>query len=78
MPDPGVPRGHDADDTTTSADPSAAAESPADEPAVFQNRAARRAKGKGAAQQQPQGKGKHFGGRGSVPGQRQWGNRRSG
>lgn len=78
MPDPGVPHGPDADDTTASAGPSAADDSPTDEPAVFQNRAARRAKGKGAAQQQPQGKGKHFGGRGPVPGQRQWANRRSG
>jgi hypothetical protein len=78
MPDPGVPGDHDPDETSAPADPSAADESPVDEPATFQNRAARRAKGKGGAQQQPQGKGKHFGGRGSVPGQRQWGNRRSG
>lgn len=48
-----------------------------DETAVPSNRAARRAKGK-VASPQPHGKGQHFGGRGSVQGPRQWGNRRSG
>lgn len=46
---------------------------------AFLNRAARRAQGKGATrQEQPQAKGKSFGGRGSVQGPRQWGTRRSG
>jgi hypothetical protein len=55
-------------------------EPPAEEPpAEFENRAARRAKGKHHSDQHPvSGKGPHFTGRGSVPGQRQWGNRRSG
>jgi len=48
-----------------------------DEPAGFENRAARRAKGRGT-QQQVHGTAKHFGGRGSVQGPRQWGNRRTG
>lgn len=79
-----MPDGHshdhhlDADDTPTSADPSAADDSSADQPATFQNRAARRAKATGSQQQQPQGTAKHLGGRGSVQGPRQWGNRRSG
>lgn len=47
--------------------------------AEFQNRAARRARGKSGAQAQTAGKGKQLGGgRGSVQGPRQWGNRRSG
>jgi hypothetical protein len=49
---------------------------------VFLNRAARRTRGKatarGAVEQPAQGRGKSFGGRGSVQGPRQWGNRRSG
>jgi hypothetical protein len=49
-----------------------------EEPAAFANRAARRAKGKGANPQPTSGKGHHLGGRGSVQGPRQWGNRRSG
>ncbi|MBF9127769.1 hypothetical protein I0C86_01965 [Plantactinospora sp. S1510] len=45
----------------------------------FENRAARRAKGKGpAAQQRAHGTTKQSGGRGSVQGPRQWGNRRTG
>jgi hypothetical protein len=54
---------------------------PADEtPVEFENRAARRAKGKHTSAQHPvSGKGPHLRGRGgAVPGQRQWGNRRSG
>jgi hypothetical protein len=50
----------------------------ADEPG-FLNRAARRAKGgKGNALQPVSGKGPKFAGRGAVPGQRQWGTRRTG
>jgi hypothetical protein len=45
----------------------------------FLNRAARRAKGRKDAGQQPvAGRGSAIHGRGSVPGQRQWGNRRTG
>lgn len=70
-PDP-VQNAHieDADTPTT-------AESQADEPAVYANRAARRAKGK-VASPQPHGKGQRLSGRGSVQSPRQWGNRRSG
>ncbi|MET8233430.1 hypothetical protein ABZS77_22450 [Micromonospora sp. NPDC005298] len=81
MPEPEPVRDDNADaDTsatadTSDADTSATAET--DLPAVPANRAARRAKGKGASPQ-PQGKGQHFGGRGSVQSPRQWGNRRSG
>jgi hypothetical protein len=75
MPDPGTPQDAGADP----GDPSAAAESSeTEEPAGYANRAARRARGKGAAQPQPQDKGSHFGRRGAVQGPRQWGNRRSG
>ena len=58
---------------------------PADEPETegdeseFLNRAARRAKGrKGTGGSPVSGKGATFAGRGAVPGQRQWGARRSG
>ena len=46
----------------------------------FLNRAARRAKGRGRSggAQPATGRGSSFSGRGSVPGQRQWGNRRTG
>jgi hypothetical protein len=55
------------------------AETETDEPAVFANRAARRAKGKTAgAQQQTFGNGQRPSGRGAVQSPRQWGNRRSG
>lgn len=63
----------DADIPTT-----AETETETDEPAVYANRAARRAKGKVASQPQPPGKGQRSGGRGSVQSPRQWGNRRSG
>jgi hypothetical protein len=47
--------------------------------AEFLNRAARRAKGRGKGGQQPlTERGASLHGRGSVPGQRQWGNRRTG
>jgi len=55
-----------------------AAASDTEEPAVYTNRAARRAKGKTASNPQPQGRGLRAGGRGSVESPRQWGNRRSG
>ena len=57
------------------ADADATAET--DQPAVQENRAARRAKGK-VTSPQPFGKGQHLGGRGSVQSPRQYGNRRSG
>ncbi|WP_329106635.1 hypothetical protein OG792_01615 [Micromonospora sp. NBC_01699] len=80
MPDPSGPENTDdvteAAELTEGADP-ADDDAPAEDDApTFLNRAARR--GKGGPQQQPQGKGKSFGGRGSVQGPRQWGNRRSG
>lgn len=68
-----------ATDTATpeQADPEAG-EPDGEEPG-FENRAARRAKGKGpAAQQRAHGTTKQSGGRGSVQGPRQWGNRRTG
>jgi len=63
------------DDHAADAEASTTAE--AEQPAVHENRAARRAKGK-VASPQPFGKGQHIGGRGSVQSPRQWGNRRSG
>ncbi len=58
-------------------DAAASAASAPEEP-TFMNRAARRAKGKGASSPQPQGKGLRAGGRGSVQSPRQYGTRRSG
>ena len=55
-----------------------AAADAADETPEYTNRAARRARGKGAWQAPPPGKGPHLGGRGTVQGPRQYGNRRSG
>ncbi|SCL36916.1 hypothetical protein GA0074692_4491 [Micromonospora pallida] len=52
-------------------------ETETDEPAVYENRAARRGKGK-VASPQHHGKGQRLDGRGSVQSPRQWGNRRSG
>jgi hypothetical protein len=74
MPEPELAQDALAED----ADTPATAESGTDEPAVYANRAARRAKGKIASQPQPRGKGQRLGGRGSVQSPRQWGNRRSG
>ena len=48
------------------------------EPEVFANRAARRAKGKGGAKPEVVGKAQRPVGRGSVQSPRQYGNRRSG
>jgi hypothetical protein len=67
-----------ADANAEDADPQATAETETDEPVVYENRAARRAKGKAASQLQPQEKGQRAGGRGSVQSPRQWGARRSG
>jgi len=77
-----------ADDTTDSQPTDAAAtgaestegEPDGDEPDGFENRAARRAKGKGPSAQQRASHDttRQFGGRGSVQGPRQWGNRRTG
>jgi hypothetical protein len=80
MPDPDDQQ--QPDSGTDRDDPAATAEAdPADPdaaPPEYTNRAARRARGKAAAQPPPAGKGPHLGGRGSVQGPRQWGNRRSG
>ncbi|SCL17613.1 hypothetical protein [Micromonospora inyonensis] len=62
-------------DTTTTAETETETET--DEPAVYENRAARRGKGK-VALPQHHGKGQRLDGRGSVQSPRQWGNRRSG
>jgi hypothetical protein len=67
-----------ADADAEDADVEVEAESQTDDPVVYENRAARRAKGKSAAQPPPHGKGQRPGGRGSVQSPRQWGNRRSG
>lgn len=63
-------------------EPTESAETPtedavADEPAAFENRAARRSRGKRNGQQQPSGTPQRLDGR-PVSGPRQWGNRRSG
>ncbi|MGW4462903.1 hypothetical protein [Micromonospora sp. NPDC004704] len=80
MPDSSGPENTDdvteAPELTEGSDPAEGEEPAEDAEPTFLNRAARR--GKGASQQTPQGKGKSFGGRGSVQGPRQWGNRRSG
>lgn len=80
MPNPNGPENTEdvteAAELTEGADP-AEGDAPAeDAEPTFLNRAARR--GKSSSQQQPQGKGKSSGGRGSVQGPRQWGTRRSG
>jgi hypothetical protein len=70
--------------TDPSTAPDAEPGAPADEAETaepteeFTNRAARRSRGKGGAQQPPHGKGVQSSGRGPVQGPRQWGNRRSG
>ena len=85
MPEPTVSEnadeaveGAELDETTVADESAESAESAESEEPAFLNRAARRTRGKGSAGQQPQEKGKSFGGRGSVQGPRQWGNRRSG
>jgi hypothetical protein len=55
-----------------------AVEDGADETPVFENRAARRAKGKGSSQPQPHSSAERSGGRGPAQGPRQWSTRRSG
>ena len=76
MPEPEAAQDADAEDADAPA--TTETETETDESAVYANRAARRARGKGAAQPQPYGKSQHPGARGSVQGPRQWGNRRSG
>jgi len=71
MPEPELVQ----DDHVADADVSTTGET--DQPAVQENRAARRAKGK-VTSPQPFGKGQQFGGRGSVQSPRQYGTRRSG
>ncbi|MEW2429278.1 hypothetical protein AB0877_14820 [Micromonospora sp. NPDC047644] len=75
MPEPEPDQ--DAHEAAADTSITAETEGETDPPAAPANRAARRAKGK-VASPQPIGKGQHFGGRGSVQGPRQWGNRRSG
>ena len=60
------------------AEDSTAEETPAEEAEVFENRAARRKKGKSSAKAQVFVKGQPPAGRGSVQSPRQYGNRRSG
>lgn len=50
----------------------------AEEPPAFENRAARRAKGKGASQPLPHGQQSQFARRGNVGSRRDYGHRRSG
>jgi hypothetical protein len=89
MPDPSVPA--ETDQPAEPVQPVESAEAAEVVPSgsdddpdapVFLNRAARRTRGKatarGTVEQPAQGRGKSFGGRGSVQGPRQWGNRRSG
>ncbi|GEM_PF-2614876 len=79
MPRASKPKDAEPGDAPAAAEPAGAAESAEPAEPDFENRAARRARGKGAAAQaQASGKSPHFGGRGSVQGPRQWGNRRSG
>jgi hypothetical protein len=59
-------------------DPDATAAGETDEPEVFANRAARRAKGKKAVHTEVFNKGQRPTGRGAVQSPRQYGNRRSG
>ncbi|MBB2948339.1 hypothetical protein FB565_008122 [Actinoplanes lutulentus] len=65
-------------DTTGDADPTADAETGTDEPQPFENRAARRSKGKAAANHADNGSGHVHGRSGTVQSPRQYGNRRSG
>jgi hypothetical protein len=63
----------------SSAAPDPTAEEPeAEQPEAFENRAARRAKGKSAAKPEVFSKGQRPVGRGAVQTPRQYGNRRSG
>ncbi|MEV1287464.1 hypothetical protein [Micromonospora sp. NPDC049679] len=78
MPEPRPAQDNTADDAGTPAETESGAGSETDEPAVYENRAARRAKGKGSSQPQPHGQGQRIGGRGSVQSPRQYGTRRSG
>ncbi|WP_433833644.1 hypothetical protein ACQP2E_19410 [Actinoplanes sp. CA-015351] len=65
-------------DSTGDADPTAEAEAGTDEPQPFENRAARRSKGKAAASHTDKGAGHVHGRSGTVQSPRQYGNRRSG
>lgn len=68
----------DSGNATNGDDAVAGEPTEADEAAGFENRAARRAKGKGHSQAPPTGNGKQVGGRGTVQQPRQYGARRSG
>jgi hypothetical protein len=72
MPEAKPAQDPDADEATT------AGADGADEAPVFENRAARRAKGKGSSQPQPHTSAERSGGRGPAQGPRQWSTRRSG
>jgi hypothetical protein len=73
MPDP-----TDAPDAAAQPAETSPAETDEPAPVEFANRAARRAKGKGAGAPASHGRGKVGGRQGTVQGPRQWGNRRSG
>ena len=76
MSDPSARRDADADPDGAPAEAEASSET--DEAPEYENRAARRAKGKGdASQPKSYGTARRLDGR-SVQGPRQWGNRRSG
>jgi hypothetical protein len=75
MPEPEPTPDAHAEDADTPAE--SETETETDEPVVYANRAARRAKGKAASHPQPYGNGLRPG-RGAVQSPRQWGTRRSG
>jgi len=83
MPRASKPKGSAPAETPAAVEPAETPE-PAEEPGEsgepgFENRAARRARGKGSSgAPQQSGKTAHFGGRGAVQGPRQYGTRRSG
>ena len=67
------------DTTSAEAASGEAASGEAEEAPVFENRAARRARGKGgSARRQPAGKGGNVSAPGPAQARRQWGNRRTG
>jgi hypothetical protein len=68
----------DSTDSGSAADGTEVDETGAEQPEVFTNRAARRAKGKTAAKPEPFVKGQRPVGRGAVQSPRQYGTRRSG
>jgi hypothetical protein len=73
MSDSSLEPGASADESNPAAEPETE-----QEPEVFENRAARRAKGKSSAKPETFTKGQSPAGRGAVQSPRQYGNRRSG